>query len=95
MIITLTKDSRITLGLDAQTLRARLFGEENKLRTSVEVGQQELADFLIRARVANPRLRTVVKADKATNYGVVEDVMKILEETKISRFNLVTDLERD
>jgi len=95
MIITLTKDSRITLGLDAQTLRARLFGEENKLRTSVEVGQQELADFLIRARVANPRLRTVVKADKATSYGVVEDVMKILEETKISRFNLVTDLERD
>lgn len=95
MILTLTKDSKILLGVDAQSLRARLFGEENRLRSSMEVSQADLGDLLIQARVANPRLRTVVKADKSTSYGVIEDVMKILEATKISRFNLVTDLERE
>jgi biopolymer transport protein ExbD len=95
MILTLTKDSQIWLGVDAQPLRVKLFGPENILRTSMQVEQKDLSDLLIRARIANPRLRTVVKCDKATSYAVIEDVMKILEDVKISRFNLVTDLERD
>ncbi|MDI6767708.1 MAG: biopolymer transporter ExbD [Bacteroidota bacterium] len=95
MIITLSKDSRIFLGFDSQHLMAKLFGEENKLRLGVEVTTKDLPDLLIRARIANPKLRTVVKGDQEAEYGIAEDVMNILQKTQITRFNLVTDLEQE
>lgn len=94
MTLTLSKDGRIFLGLDSQKLRGRLFGQENELKGSIEVAKDRLADMLIQARTANPRLRTVIKGDKGTGYGIAEDVMDILQKTKITRFNLVTNLEK-
>jgi biopolymer transport protein ExbD len=94
MTITLAKDGRIFLGLDSQRLRGRLFGRENELKGSIEVPKDRLAEMLIQARTANPKLRTVIKGDQDTEYGVAEDVMEILQKTQITRFNLVTDLER-
>lgn len=95
MLVTITKDDRIFLGFDSQYLSAKIFGEQNKLRPSMEVGIKELPDMLIRARIANPKLRTVVKGDKDAEYGITEDVMDILQKTNITRFNLVTDLKKD
>jgi len=95
MTITISKDNEIVLGFDSQHMMAKLFGEENKLRLGVPVTTKELPDLLIRARIANPKLRTVVKGDRDAEYGITEDVMDILQKTQITRFNLVTDLERD
>ncbi len=95
MTITLSEDNRIFLGFDSQKLTGRIFGDENKLRAGLEVTKEELGDLLVRARIANPRLRTVVKGDKNADYGVAEDVMDILQKTNITRFNLVTDLENN
>jgi biopolymer transport protein ExbD len=95
MSITLSQDSRIFIGFDSQKLRARLWGEENKLRVGLEVTKEELGDMLVKARIANPKLRTVVKGDQNAEYGLAEDVMNILQKTNITRFNLVTDLETD
>ena len=94
MMITIASDGRIFLGLDAQNLRIKLFGEEGRRKLSFQVTKDDLANLLIQARISNPRLRTVVKGDKGAPYGPVEDVMNILQKTKITRFNLVTDLER-
>ncbi len=94
MMITIAKDGRIFLGLDSQNLRLRLFGEEGRRKLSMEVTKNDLANLLIQARIANPRLRTVVKGDRGAPFGPVEDVMSILQKTKITRFNLVTDLEK-
>ena len=94
MTITISQDNRIFLGFDSQKLTGRLFGEENKLRTSIRVqDKQTLADLMVRARIANPKLRTVIRGDKNTPYGVVEDVMDVLQQVKITRFSLVTELE--
>ena len=54
-----------------------------------------LHDLLIQARIANPKLRTLVKGDKEAPYGPVEDILGILRQTKITRFNLVTELEKN
>jgi biopolymer transport protein ExbD len=94
MMITVSKDGRIFLGLDSQNLRLKLFGEEGRRKLSFEVTKDDLANMLIQARISNPRLRTVVKGDRGAPFGPVEDVMNILQKTKITRFNLVTDLER-
>ena len=90
--INIAPDGRIFLGLDSQILRGRLFGAENALKASIEVKKEQLGNYLIQARTANPKLRTVIKGDKSAEYGVAEDVMDILQRTQITRFSLVTEL---
>jgi biopolymer transport protein ExbD len=36
-----------------------------------------------------------IRADKNVQYGVMADVMKILQDTNTTRFNLVTEFEDD
>ncbi len=92
MTVNIAKDGRIFLGLDSQILRGRLFGKENELKASVNIPKEQLGNYLIQARTANPRLRTVIKGDKDSEFGVAEDIMDILQKAQITRFNLVTDL---
>ena len=94
MTVNVAEDGRIFLGVDSQHLRKRLFGSENELKASVQIDKSQLANYLVQARTMNPRLRTVIKGDRNAEYGVVEDVMDILQKTQITRFNLVTDLAR-
>ncbi len=95
MTLSLSKDGRIFLGLDSQKLRRRIFGPENELRAGIEVPKEKLGELLIQARTANPKLRTVIKGDKGTEFGTAQDVMDILQKTMITRFNLVTNLEKN
>ncbi len=96
MTVSVTKDDHIFLGLDSQTLRARVFGEENRLKLGIQVENKEaLANLMIQARIFNPKLRTVVRGDKGASYGSIEDIMDILQKIKITRFSLVTELERE
>jgi len=95
MLITISKDNRILLGFPSPKMMAKIFGEENKLRASVEVNTRDLGNLLIQARIANPKLYTVVKGDKDADFGTSEDVMDILQKTNITRFNLVTDMKKD
>ena len=94
MTINIADDGRLFLGLDSQIMRRRLFGAENELKASILVEKGDLANLLIQARTINPKLRTVIKGDRAAEYGVAEDVMDILQKTQITRFSLVTDFAR-
>ena len=94
MMITVNKEGKIYLGVDSQGLMGKLFGPENMYRAAIEVQKNTLGNLLITARISNPRLRTVVKGDKGAPYGPIEDVMDVLQQTKITRFNLLTDLEK-
>jgi biopolymer transport protein ExbD len=94
MMIYVTKEGKIFLGVDAQRLMEQLFGKINKFKRAIEVNQNQLGNVLIQARINNPKLRTVIKGDKDAPYGPMEDVMKVLVEAKITRFNLVTDLDK-
>jgi len=94
MVVTVNKEGRVFMGVDAQKLRAQLFGEANKLRPAVEVDRKQLHDLLIQARISNPKLRTLVKGDKDAPFGPVEDILDILRQVKITRFNLVTELDK-
>jgi biopolymer transport protein ExbD len=53
-----------------------------------------LRTLILTAR-ANPRMRMAIRADANVKYGVMADIMKILQETNTTRFNLVTELETD
>ncbi|MFN4299662.1 MAG: ExbD/TolR family protein [Thermaurantimonas sp.] len=51
----------------------------------------ELAEWVIYARVVNPTIRVAIKADKDTEYQHVKKVIKTLLDNKILRFNLLTE----
>jgi biopolymer transport protein ExbD len=94
MMVYVTKEGKIYLGVDAQGLMERLFGKENRYKRAIEVDKITLGNVLMQARINDPLLRTVVKGDKEAPYGPLEDVMDVLVKTKITRFNLVTDLDK-
>jgi biopolymer transport protein ExbD len=60
----------------------------------MQVNLAELDQLLREARTRNPKLRTVIRADKESEYKTVQDVMDVLQKANITRFNLVTDLEK-
>ena len=55
----------------------------------------ELADWVVFARMSNPRVRIAVKGDRDTNYKVVQRVINTLIDRKVLRFNLITGLEQE
>jgi len=95
MVVTVNKAGITYLGVDAQNLRAQLFGEDNKLKANMPVTPDQLRQLLIQARISNPKLRTLVKGDKDAPFGPIEDVLGILRQVRITRFNLVTELSKD
>lgn len=92
MTLYINKDGNIYMGVDQQALMARLFGQDARLKKEIQVNLTNLPDLLIQARIANPRLRTVVKGDVNADYGAVEDVMNILQKTMITKFAMITNM---
>jgi len=91
MTLLIDKSGRIFLGFDAPFMMESLFGREARLKTSVEVKMEDLSDLLVKARISNPKLRTVIRGDSDADYGVVSDVMDVLKKTSITRFAMVTN----
>ncbi len=100
--ISVAKDKRIIMDVDAQPVRSKIFGREYAQRAGKEVKLEELATLINRARVENigirgaekGAMRVVVKADKDTDYEVVSDVIDILQKTKITTVNFITNLKK-
>jgi biopolymer transport protein ExbD len=95
MMIQVSKDGKIFLGFDSAYMMESMFGQNNKLRQAVDVKLENLGDLLIKARISNPKLITIVKSDADADYGVVSDVIDILQKVQITRFNMVTNFEVD
>lgn len=93
MTISVDSTKRIFLGFDSQRAMVRMFGNDYKLRKSAETSIEKLPDQLIQARMSNPKLRTVIRGDKNVDYGVVSDVMDILQKTQITRFSMITNFK--
>jgi biopolymer transport protein ExbD len=55
----------------------------------------ELADWVVYARMSNPKLRVAVKGDRGANYEIVKKVVETLIDRKVLRFNLITGLEQE
>ena len=94
MTVTVDKDGSVFLGLDNQNLRGAVFGPQYALKAGVGVTMAELPELLRNARIRNPKLRTVIKADRESQYKVIQGVMETLQKQGITRFNLVTDIEK-
>jgi len=91
MTVHVSENKGVWLGFDSERMMVNMFGQLYKLRQAKEIKMEELSDLLIRARMDNPKIMTIVKADANVEYGAVADVLDILQKTKISRFEMVTN----
>jgi biopolymer transport protein ExbD len=56
--------------------------------------QNELADWVLQARLSNPKLRIAIKGDRDANYPAVKKVINTMIDRKVNRFNLITNMEK-
>ncbi len=89
IMVSIGKDGQLFIGAD-NTNGRDVPGSDGS--TPIKTG--DLASAFRQLRSANPGLRTVIKADQTVKYSTIEDVMNALQEAKITRFALVTNLDR-
>ena len=53
----------------------------------------ELSDWVRFSRLENPQFRIAVKGDREADYKTVKKVIDILQDNKVNKFNLITNLE--
>jgi biopolymer transport protein ExbD len=72
--------------------------EERKLVTQPGIPcdslHNELADWVLQARLTNRMLRIAIKGDRDSDFPVVKRVIKTLLDRKVNRFNLITNMEK-
>ncbi|MBI2417185.1 MAG: biopolymer transporter ExbD [Ignavibacteriales bacterium] len=93
MTVSVEKKGRIFLGFDSQFLMMQIFGEDFRMKKSSEVQMNRLFDYITQARISNPKLEVVIRSDSEAEYGVVSDVMEILQKNSITKFSMMTNLE--
>lgn len=54
----------------------------------------ELADWILQARLANHKLRIAIRGDRDASYPVVKKVIDTMIDRKVNRFNLITNMEK-
>jgi biopolymer transport protein ExbD len=54
--------------------------------------KNELADWVIMGRIANPKYRIAINGDKVVKFPIVKNVMNTLQDKKVNKFNLITSL---
>ena len=83
IVISVTSDNRMSIEYRARGERLNPY----------LANAEDLRSHLRAARVAQPRAYILVKADQDSSYGMMQDVMTVLQEENATRFNIVTERE--
>ena len=94
--ITVTKYDSIYVDF-IQLVTVNIDGKdvETKGRVVQRCDVFNVSEKILRARAKNLRALVVMKADKKANFGVMQDVMKSMQENHLERFLIITDNERE
>jgi len=88
-----------SLGVPIMQMKEFLNTNNNNVRNNLQVGipidsaDNQLAMWILYARQVNPNIQACIKGDSKTAFGVVKKVLDVLQDYKVSRFNLITSLE--
>ena len=94
--ITVTKDDSIYVDF-IELVTVPIDGKmvETKGRVVQRCDVYNVSEKILRARARNLRALVVIKADRKANFGVMQDVMKSMQENHLERFLIITDNERE
>jgi biopolymer transport protein ExbD len=89
-----------SFGIPIQSLKQFLeLGREERKKIEqpgipVDSLNNQLKDWVLQARLANPKVRIAIKGDADATYPVVKKVINTLLDRKVNRFNLITGDEK-
>jgi biopolymer transport protein ExbD len=61
----------------------------------IDSTDNQLSDWINFGRHANPKFRIAIKGDQDANFPVIKRVIAILQDNKVNKFNLITNLEQE
>ena len=67
--------------------------KEGKKGIPADSLKNELSDWVLQGRYANPKYRIAIKGDGKSKYPIVKQVIQTMQDNKVNKFNLVTDME--
>ncbi len=70
-------------------------GNTNQPGIPVDSVNNELAEWVLQARLANPKVRIAIKGDSNAEYPVIKKVINTLIDRRVNRFNLITNMETE
>jgi biopolymer transport protein ExbD len=79
---------KVTIEIEGQMV-------ETKGRIVRTADKFNVASELLRARGEQIRALVVVKADQKANFGLIQDIMKQMQENQLNRFLIITDNETE
>jgi len=88
-------------GMPIKDIKTWINAKDSKIREKLQVGiptvslDNQLAWWIRMARMTNLGAEVALKGDAETPYMVVKKVMDLLQENKVNKFNLVTNLMKD
>jgi biopolymer transport protein ExbD len=68
--------------------------EEMQTGIPIDSVDNQLAMWVLFARKANPKAEAIIKGDMDADYKTVKRVLDIMQDYKIDKFNLITNLEK-
>ncbi|RDV14112.1 biopolymer transporter ExbD [Pontibacter diazotrophicus] len=86
-------------GVPINQLKSYLAMEPNARKEVEQQGipidstNNELGDWVHNTRLTNPKVVIAIKGDVDAEYATVQRVIDILQDRKVNRFNLITDME--
>ncbi len=90
---------KASIGVPILQMKEFLNTKDNNLKKTLQSGipldsaDNQLANWILYARQVNPNIKASIKGDTKTPFDVVEKVLDILQDKKVNRFNLITNLE--
>jgi len=92
--LTVTKDDSVYVDFVKKML-IEIEGQmiESKVRVVRKVDKYNVASELLQARGEQYLALVVVKADHLANFGLMQDIMKQMQENHLNRFLIITDNE--
>ena len=90
-----------SFGMPIKNMKDWIDATEPKVRDKLQVGipmdstDNQLAWWVRMARLTNLSAEVAIKGDAETDYTAVKKVMDLLQENKVNKFNLVTNLLRE
>ncbi len=87
-----------SVGVPIQKMKAYLATKDSDEKIALETGvpidsaDNQLALWILFARQVNPAVQTMIKGDSDVEFPVVKEVLDILQEKNVNRFNLITSL---
>ncbi|HQH18933.1 MAG TPA: biopolymer transporter ExbD [Bacteroidales bacterium] len=96
-----TFEDGASFGLPIDNMKKFLNAEDSKIKSTLQTGiptdtlDNQLSLWIRFARLTNPNAEVVIKGDGDADYKVVKEVLDIMQENKVNKFNLITNLQKE